>query len=162
MLLCFVSQCNNAHVKAPSPEECCGCAVEATVCLGPCCCLSKLFTGVARGPLLPLHQVRPLQWHLKSPLLGSQVLLHDMVGCDLVEFIMTTFYICFKMTRVKCSTIASSGLAGLHLAVLRFCIIPVTLLSLPSPGLQAALCCCRPRRWTPQWWYQAATSPLTF
>lgn len=94
MLLCFVCQCNNAHVKAPSSEECCGSAVEAAVCLGPCCCLSKLFTGVARGPLLPLHQVRRLQWQLKSRVLGSQFLLHDMLGCDLVSFIITTFYIC--------------------------------------------------------------------
>lgn len=94
MLLCFVCQCNNAHVKAPSSEECCGSAVEAAVCLGPCCCLSKLFTGVARGPLLPLHQVRRLQWQLKSRVLRSQFLLHDMLGCDLVSFIITTFYIC--------------------------------------------------------------------
>lgn len=71
-------------------------------------------------------------------------------------------YLCFKRSHVKFSTISPSGLAGLHLAVLRFCPIPVTLLSRPSPGLQAALCSCRPRRWTPQWWYQAATSPLTF
>lgn len=35
--------------------------MEATVCFCPCCCLSKLFTGVARGSLLPLNQVLPLQ-----------------------------------------------------------------------------------------------------
>lgn len=93
-LLCLFSQCNNAHVEAPSSEERCGCAVEATVCLGPRCCLSELCTGVARGPLLPLHQVPHLQWQLRRRVLGSQVLLHDVLGCDLVDFIITTFYIC--------------------------------------------------------------------
>lgn len=59
--------------------------MEATVCLCPCCCLSKLLTGVARGSLLPLNQVLSLRWHRESRLLGSHVFLHDVFGCDQVK-----------------------------------------------------------------------------
>ena len=49
---------------------------------------------------------------------------------------------------------------GLHLAVLKFSLILVTLQSLPSPGPQADLSSCRPHPWTQQWWYKAAASSL--
>lgn len=54
-ILC--SQCHNAHFEAPSAEERCSGAMEASVCVGAGCRLSELFTGLARGPLLPVHQV---------------------------------------------------------------------------------------------------------
>lgn len=43
------------------------------MCLRPRGCLSKLCTGVARGPLLPLNPVLLLQLHPKSRVLGSHV-----------------------------------------------------------------------------------------
>lgn len=49
---------------------------------------------------------------------------------------------------------------GLRLAVLKFCLIPFTLQSLLSPGLQADLSSCRPHPWTQHWWYKAAASSL--
>lgn len=55
---CVYSQCHNSHTEAPSPEECSSSAVEAAVCVCPRCRLSKLFTGLARGPLLTVNQVR--------------------------------------------------------------------------------------------------------
>lgn len=39
---------------------------------------------------------------------------------------------------------------GLRQVVLRFCLILVTLLSLPLPGLRADLSWCRPRLWIPR------------
>lgn len=44
---------------------------------------------------------------------------------------------------------------GLHQAVLKSCLTPVTLPSLPSPGLQVALSSCQPRPWILPWWCTA-------
>lgn len=49
----------------------------------------------------------------------------------------------------------------LHLVVLKFCHIRVTLLSLLLPGLLVALSSCRLRLWTLQWWYEATASFLS-
>lgn len=54
---CPISQRHNSHTEASSTEECCGRAVETAVCLCPRCCLSKLSTGLACGPLLSVNQV---------------------------------------------------------------------------------------------------------
>lgn len=53
----FCVQCHNTHTEAPSAEERCGDAVEAPVRVWSRCRLPELFTGVARGPLLTVHQV---------------------------------------------------------------------------------------------------------
>lgn len=50
-------QCHNSHTEAPSTEERGSGAVEAAVCVRFGCRMSKLFTGLARGPLLTVNQV---------------------------------------------------------------------------------------------------------
>lgn len=50
-------QCHDSHAEASSTEECCSSAVEAAVRICSGCRLSKLFTGLACGPLFPVHQV---------------------------------------------------------------------------------------------------------
>lgn len=56
-ILYSVSQRHDSHVETPSTAECCSGAVEATVCVCSGCRLSKLFTGLACGPLLSVNQV---------------------------------------------------------------------------------------------------------
>lgn len=63
---CPISQRHDPHAEASSTEECCSRAVETSVCLRPRCCLSKLSTGLACGPLLSVNQVCKI-FHLSLP-----------------------------------------------------------------------------------------------
>lgn len=114
--------------------------------------VSQQCSGSRCVRLLWLSLVRTVYWsgmwipaHCQ-PGMSTLILLHCTVfSCAVCSFHYTCFF--FFSTH-----------AGLHLVVHKFCLILVTLQSLPSPGRQADLSWCRPRLWTQQWWYEAAAS----